>query len=302
MSLNYRAPARRGFTPPSRGFTLIELLVVIAIIAILAAILFPVFQKVRENARRTSCTSNEKQLGLAFIQYSQDGDEKLPNGVWYRFVDNGTPQYEGVGWASQLYPYIKSTGVYVCPDDSTSGTAANGNVPATYPVSYSYNGLDICRTDGMNNGSTGLGSALASFASPAKTVILFESSGVTAAITTPNSNCNLPCSGGGATAASGGGLPMMSGIGNGPEYYTAANVNLFRYATAYTPVGYTPVPPGRHTDGTNYLMADGHVKWLRLSAVSYGYPALTQTSAATPNNGGAEGTGGSVYAATFSPN
>jgi len=70
-------------TPQNRkkanGFTLIELLVVIAIIAILAAILFPVFQKVRENARRTSCLSNEKQIGLAFTQYIQDSDETMPD-------------------------------------------------------------------------------------------------------------------------------------------------------------------------------------------------------------------------------
>ena len=64
-----------------KGFTLIELLVVIAIIAILAAILFPVFQKVRENARRTACLSNTKQIALAVIQYSQDYDEKCPGGI-----------------------------------------------------------------------------------------------------------------------------------------------------------------------------------------------------------------------------
>ncbi len=288
-------------TTTRRGFTLIELLVVIAIIAILAAILFPVFQKVRENARRASCQSNEKQLGLAFIQYSQDGDEKLPNGVWSRF--GNPPQYEGVGWASQLYPYTKSTGVYVCPDDSTGVVAATGTVPASYPISYSYNGLNICRSNAIGNNdiAQGAGSALAAFTSPAKTVLLFENSGDTEAVTTPNANCVYPCNGG-AAAASGGGSPMMSGIGNGPEYYTDGNVGAYRYATAYTPVGYTPVPPGRHTDGTNYLFADGHVKWLRLSGVSYGYSAVNTTDAQGANSQPteAEGTGGSVYAGTFS--
>src|SRR5688500_6579567 len=82
------------------GFTLIELLVVIAIIAILAAILFPVFARARENARRSSCQSNMKQLGLGMMQYTQDYDEKLPCGV-YQGV-NGT---NGQGWGGQVYSY-----------------------------------------------------------------------------------------------------------------------------------------------------------------------------------------------------
>src|ERR1700749_3137570 len=88
------------------GFTLIELLVVIAIIAILAAILFPVFAKVREKARQTSCLSNQKQLGLGIMQYVQDYDEAFPCG-------NLPSQFGGLygggaGWANQVYSYIKS--------------------------------------------------------------------------------------------------------------------------------------------------------------------------------------------------
>ena len=94
-------------TRTNKGFTLIELLVVIAIIAILAAILFPVFAKAREKARQTSCASNEKQLGLALIQYVQDYDEFYPR------------SYD---WAFETYSYVKSVGAYKCPDDSAAGT------------------------------------------------------------------------------------------------------------------------------------------------------------------------------------
>jgi len=108
---------KRGFILPARGFTLIELLVVIAIIAILAAILFPVFQKVRENARRTSAISNAKQLGLAVVQYYGDYDEKLP--MAGHLQQATAPSYHQLQWQNAIYPYVKSDGVYKDPDDSS---------------------------------------------------------------------------------------------------------------------------------------------------------------------------------------
>lgn len=106
-----------------RGFTLIELLVVIAIIAILAAILFPVFAKAREKARQITCLSNESQIGLAMMQYVQDWDETYPP---LRIYD-AAATYGGNGfetdywWSQAIYPYVKSAAVYECPSNPDKG-------------------------------------------------------------------------------------------------------------------------------------------------------------------------------------
>jgi len=104
-----------------RGFTLIELLVVIAIIAILAAILFPVFAKAREKARQTSCLSNVKQMALGVLMYAQDFDEQWP---YHYYASGGSITYPGGGtnagmmWYAAIYPYVKNTQLFSCPSSS----------------------------------------------------------------------------------------------------------------------------------------------------------------------------------------
>ena len=134
----------------ANGFTLIELLVVIAIIAILAAILFPVFARARENARRSSCQSNLKQIGLGWLQYTQDYDE-----VVVPYSSTGSTTGFSHNWATAFQPYIKSTQLLVCPSASDKA------------VGYTMNA--IIATNGRS---------LAAFQTPATTPIFIDAVGL----------------------------------------------------------------------------------------------------------------------------
>jgi prepilin-type N-terminal cleavage/methylation domain-containing protein/prepilin-type processing-associated H-X9-DG protein len=135
-----------------KGFTLIELVVVIAIIAILAALLFPVFAQAREKARAISCASNEKQLALAVIMYTQDSDEQFPVNPT---ADAATNFDFGTTWITGVQPYIKSYGVFTCPDDPDLAQDGQDTAAAVHFVnwagpSFSYVGNGIIGYDWKN--------------------------------------------------------------------------------------------------------------------------------------------------------
>ena len=277
-----------------KAFTLIELLVVIAIIAILAAILFPVFARARENARRSSCQSNLKQVGLGFVQYSQDYDEKLPA---------GPRGILGQGWGGTLGPYLKSAQIFSCPSDTTTGNPANG----LYTNSYAAN-LNLLRSDTPGTATDPrLGQSIAAQAAPARTVLLTEVRGITAPLldqTEVGSGSVVSAvTNGAGNAAQIFVYPFNTGSSPGGNVVTGAlgGVNLSN------PVAQAP----RHFDGANYLMVDGHVKWFKGSSVSPGSVALAEScnqgnspaTADCPSTspaGMAMGTSGSGFAVTFS--
>jgi prepilin-type N-terminal cleavage/methylation domain-containing protein/prepilin-type processing-associated H-X9-DG protein len=241
----------------SRGFTLIELLVVIAIIAILAAILFPVFQKVRENARRASCESNQKPLMLAFTQYTQDSDEFFPVGAAPGPINQAAANG---GWAGGIYSYVKSTAVYHCADDPTPiAHNLTGLGETDYPLSFSASKSLTVDSTGTNNPEK-----LSAFNAPALSVILFETQGIQTDMTNVAEKGSIFASGKGTLNS--GAVPPQSAI---------FACGIFPGQTGQSPV---PGPPV-HSDGSDFAFMDGHVKWLRPNAISAGYSAPKPTTA-----------------------
>ncbi len=132
-----------------RGFTLIELLVVIAIIAILAAILFPVFARARENARKATCQSNVKQIGLGILQYAQDYDEMMVLAAAYS--NPSAPGY--YTWPYLLQPYVKNTQLFGCPSDKTYAWSGGGsNTTSTgYAMNRLVSGLALAKFNAVSD-------------------------------------------------------------------------------------------------------------------------------------------------------
>jgi prepilin-type N-terminal cleavage/methylation domain-containing protein/prepilin-type processing-associated H-X9-DG protein len=253
--------ARRG----KYGFTLIELLVVIAIIAILAAILFPVFAQAREKARQTSCLANSKQLGLGILMYAQDYDERLPGLEW-------AWQSAEMTWPQMVQPYIKTWDLFKCPSDGQANDQTYktdcwfcSNPPTQlqldtirgYQSNYGYNYAFLSPAIPSPDNSTFyyIGEPLAAISQPADTVMIAESTAWTANGTT-STNC---------TPASGGWFSQDAPAildANGFNYSTTAQYYFGWFidpSQACTWQKFGGAWP-RHTGVMNITWLDGHVK------------------------------------------
>jgi len=230
-----------------RAFTLIELLVVIAIIAILAAILFPVFARARENARRASCQSNLKQIGLGIIQYRQDYDERFPP---FNFTDAPPNASHHKGWARVIQPYVKSHQIMQCPSEPNKANFAIGgnDVHVKGYGDYFYNS----RLGPYNQ----VGKNESEIVSPSLVIMNGDSGG---ARDDGEANCF-----------------DTSSCGSGsypPGTYTwdPVQTNIDPTNAAHNVLWQAVMK--RHLDGANYGFVDGHVKWLKPDAVTYDDPA-----------------------------
>jgi prepilin-type N-terminal cleavage/methylation domain-containing protein len=224
------------------GFTLIELLVVIAIIAILAAILFPVFARARENARRASCISNLKQLGLAFMMYTQDYDEQLPiNGYstasnpFTTSWDIGIAPYTGIKVQNGASPEI-----FRCPSDTSVDNRRSYSM--VYTGNYASDGGASGLLGWDSSISFMVGVKLAAIPEPPMTILLAEHPSSPSGVTPVYSNIFGTYSG-----------SYVQGIGSAANHQAQGNPDH-----------------QLHFDGWDYLFADGHVKWLRPDATMAG--------------------------------
>jgi prepilin-type N-terminal cleavage/methylation domain-containing protein/prepilin-type processing-associated H-X9-DG protein len=237
-------------TRRNRGFTLIELLVVIAIIAILASILFPVFAQAREAARKTSCSSNARQLGTAFTMYVQDFDETFPQAVFTGAGGFTTPDNSGqFRWGWLIMPYVKNMQLFRCPSQSAnfvhSTCAGQGCLDPANPFygylwglfpNYGYNWGYLApdpsnATPGAGASGNSRGMSLASVAAPADTVMLADS------IWTPA------------------GAPTTTDLG----YFLIYPPNQWQGAPPVNGFSYGRVWP-RHQNKATVAFVDGHVK------------------------------------------
>ena len=235
-----------------KGFTLIELLVVIAIIAILAAILFPVFAKAREKARQTSCLSNIKQLSLGLMMYSQDYDEKWP---LMTFADcfSGTTWIPGAyPWTMSVLPYVKNYQIGVCPSDGDKACMSklgSGGFDPFFTARFGY--VPANSTDAANLWPW-------SYATNINLGPIYNAA-TQAAINHPSS-CIL-----------------IGELGRGAHAYTVWYMD-FGYGTNAAENPDRWEAGGRHNGGRNWAFCDGHAKWLHDFAGTKGNQASIENA------------------------
>ncbi|NUP99011.1 MAG: DUF1559 domain-containing protein [Armatimonadetes bacterium] len=212
-----------------QGFTLIELLVVIAIIAILAAILFPVFAKAREKARQSSCQSNLKQIGLAGLQYRQDYDERM-HPSWHDVNASGAWDAGDYSWRQDVFPYMKSAQLFMCPSGTPTGTRFDG-IGVDFGEQGSY-GLNVVHWAATPVLATAVPDPRPPYSRSDSDV---QDSAGTIVLTDVNADGTREL-----------------GNSNGLNTHDFVRTDAARI---------------RHNDGANYTYYDGHVKWLSQTGV-----------------------------------